>query len=243
MLPEIEVRLEEIGLEADGALVERLRFDELVPAVVDVRQVDQRRDEIRIEFERLPVRGGGLLELGLVAVVERRAGAEVFFGERRVALALGCRARAAPAGASTRTLKREDLRRRRVEPEIERQLALTGRDEAAGDRAERRVAGELVVGLLDDRQIAEREERVGVGAHDRLDDAALHQIAQVILAKQPVARQQIARRVILLPQRLHGRHAGQPAELLLGDDRGCGAPSAFSSSARLSLLLFGSGSS
>ena len=77
---------------------------------------------------------------------------------------------------------------------------------------------ELVVGLLDDRQIREREERVGVGAHDGPDHAALHQIAQVILAKRPVARQQIADRVILLLQRLRRRHADQPAELVLGDD-------------------------
>ena len=78
------MRLEEIGLEADRALVQRLRLGELVAAVVDVREVDQRRHEIRIELERLPIGGRRLLELRLVAIVERRAGAEVFLGERRV---------------------------------------------------------------------------------------------------------------------------------------------------------------
>ena len=40
----------------------------------------------------------------------------------------------------------------------------------------------------------------------------------MILAKETVARQQIARRVVLLPQRLRGRHADQPAELVFRDD-------------------------
>ena len=40
----------------------------------------------------------------------------------------------------------------------------------------------------------------------------------MILAKEPIARQQIAHRVVLPPQRLHGRHADQPAELFLGND-------------------------
>ncbi len=87
MLPEVEVRLEEIRLEADRALVERLRLGELVAAVVDVGEVDERGDEIRIELERLAVRRGRLLQLRLVAIVERRRRAEILLGQRRVARA------------------------------------------------------------------------------------------------------------------------------------------------------------
>ncbi len=42
--------LEEIRLEADGALVQRLRFGKLVAAVMDVGQIDQRGDQMRIEL-------------------------------------------------------------------------------------------------------------------------------------------------------------------------------------------------
>ncbi len=85
-------------------------------------------------------------------------------------------------------------------------------------RAERRALLELVVRLLDDREIGEREERVGVGAEHGPDDAALHEIAQMILAQRAVAREQIAHRVVLPLQRLGRRHADQPAELVLGED-------------------------
>ena len=49
------MRLEEIGIEADRALVERLRFGELVLAVVNVGEVDQRGHKVRIDLERLPI--------------------------------------------------------------------------------------------------------------------------------------------------------------------------------------------
>src|SRR5262249_32441865 len=51
-VPEVEVRLEEVGLESDCPLVERLCLDQLVAAVVDVGQIDQRRNQIGIELER-----------------------------------------------------------------------------------------------------------------------------------------------------------------------------------------------
>ena len=40
----------------------------------------------------------------------------------------------------------------------------------------------------------------------------------MVLAQRPVAREQIADRVILLLQRFRGRHVHQTAELILGDD-------------------------
>ena len=83
---EVEVRFEKIGFERDCMLVQRLRFDDLIPAVMHIRQVDQAGDETRIEFERFPIRGGCLLELQLVSVVERRAHAKILFGKRGVAL-------------------------------------------------------------------------------------------------------------------------------------------------------------
>jgi hypothetical protein len=48
--------------------------------------------------------------------------------------------------------------------------------------------------------------------------AALHQIAQVILAERAVARDEIAHAVILALQRVGCRHAGQPAEGVLAED-------------------------
>ena len=56
------------------------------------------------------------------------------------------------------------------------------------------------------------------GSQHRLDDAALHQISQVILAQQTVAREQIAHRRILPLHRVGRRHTGQPAELLFRQD-------------------------
>ncbi|MFN7981835.1 MAG: hypothetical protein U0Q11_08250 [Vicinamibacterales bacterium] len=55
--------------------------------------------------------------------------------------------------------------------------------------------------LLDRRQILEREVGVGWRAKRRLDDPVLDQIAQMIVAKRRVARQQIAR-AIQLPGQL-----------------------------------------
>ena len=63
MLPEVEVRLEHVGLEHDRALVERLRLGDLVARVVDVGEVDQRRHQVRIDLQRPAVGGGRLLEI------------------------------------------------------------------------------------------------------------------------------------------------------------------------------------
>ena len=116
------MRLEEVRFEADGALVQRLRFDELVAAVVDVREVDDRGHEVRIELERLAVRLRRILARQLAPVVERRAGAEVFLGERRVARFGG--AHVGRRGPARRAAQLEDFRRRGLEPEIEGQLAV-----------------------------------------------------------------------------------------------------------------------
>ena len=66
------MRLEEIGIEADGALVERLRFGELVLAVVNVREIDQRGHQIRIDLERLSIPGRGGVVARFVHVERRR---------------------------------------------------------------------------------------------------------------------------------------------------------------------------
>jgi hypothetical protein len=69
-VPEIEVRFEAVRIEADRALVERLRLDELVARVVDVRQVHDRGDQLRIDDERLPVRRRSLLHVLRLPVVQ-----------------------------------------------------------------------------------------------------------------------------------------------------------------------------
>src|SRR5207249_3666882 len=70
-VPEVEVRLEEIGLERDRALVERLRLHELVAAVVNVREIDERGYEMRIQRQRLAIRHRSFLPRGFTALVER----------------------------------------------------------------------------------------------------------------------------------------------------------------------------
>ena len=82
MLPEVEVRLEHLGLERDGALVERLRLGDLVARVVDVGEIDQRRHEIRIDLERAPVGRGSPLEILRIPVVEDRGRGEVLVGRQ-----------------------------------------------------------------------------------------------------------------------------------------------------------------
>ena len=69
-VPEVEVRLEAVGVETDRPLVEGLGFDHLVARVVNVGQVDDRRHQIGIDHERLPVRRGRSLHVPIFAVVE-----------------------------------------------------------------------------------------------------------------------------------------------------------------------------
>jgi hypothetical protein len=84
--------------------------------------------------------------------------------------------------------------------------------------AERDALADVVVGLLDRGEIREPEERVGVRAENRLDEAVLHEVSEVILAKGGVAGQEISCGVILTLQRLGRRHSREPAELFFGDD-------------------------
>ena len=67
---EIEVRLKRLGVEPDGSLVERLRFDQFVAGVPDVREIDERGHEIRINDERPPVRGRRRFHVPFVPIVE-----------------------------------------------------------------------------------------------------------------------------------------------------------------------------
>ena len=53
---------------------------------------------------------------------------------------------------------------------------------------------------------------------DGPDDAALDEIAHVVVAQRPVPRQQIACRVILAPDGIRRRHAGEPAELVFAQN-------------------------
>jgi hypothetical protein len=94
--------------------------------------------------------------------------------------------------AGRRPSQLDDARRRRIEPEIELELTLTRRHHAAHDAAKRRTAGQPFVGLTHGREIGKGEKRVGVAAQHRPQQAALDQIADVILAQAAVARQQIA---------------------------------------------------
>ena len=72
--------------------------------------------------------------------------------------------------------------------------------------------------LLDRGEIGKREERVGIRAQDGPDEAALHEVPQMVLAQLAVTRQKIPHRVVLSLERVGRRHANQPAEFFLADD-------------------------
>src|SRR5690349_21042435 len=50
-VPEIEMGLEEVGLEADGSLVQRLRLGKLVATIVNVGEIDERRNQGGLELQ------------------------------------------------------------------------------------------------------------------------------------------------------------------------------------------------
>ena len=72
------------------------------------------------------------------------------------------------------------------------------------------------------RQIAEREERVGVVLEGRADEAPLLQVAQVIFAQRRIHREDVALAVVLLAQLGDRRQADAAAEVVFADDVGCG---------------------
>jgi hypothetical protein len=80
---EVEVRLEEAVVEADRALVERLRLGQFVPGVAQVGQVDERGDQIGIVVQRLAIGDRRFLLPFGRAVVEQRSVEEVLFGARQ----------------------------------------------------------------------------------------------------------------------------------------------------------------
>jgi hypothetical protein len=67
---EIEVRLEAVRLERDGALVEGLGFNQLVASVMNIREIHERGHEVWIDDQRLPVRRRRLLDFPLVTIVK-----------------------------------------------------------------------------------------------------------------------------------------------------------------------------
>jgi hypothetical protein len=122
-----------------------------------------------------------------------------------------------PASAF-RPPQRDDLGRRRIQTKVEFELPLARGGQRANDAAEREPLRDPFVRLLDDREIRKREERVGVGPKHGPQDAAFHQIAKMILTQRSVSREHVAERVILALERIGGRHAGETAELLLGQN-------------------------
>src|SRR5262249_49470432 len=97
---------------------------------MNVREVDQPRNQIRIQLERLAIRGCRFLQLRLVPVVERGPDLEVLLGECRVRYRRG------------RTLSRlaaqlKDFCRRCVDAEVEGELALLLGQQRPGDSMER----------------------------------------------------------------------------------------------------------
>ena len=182
---EIEMRFEEVGLETDGALVQRLRFRELVAAVMNVRQVDERRRQRRIDFERPPINSGRFVDGRGVAVVKCGRRQKTLFGHRRVPLGnrrIHCR--------STRLRwlsQRDDFRRRRVEPEIQLELTMPRCHERAHQAAKGGALRQRFVKLFHHRQIRKLEQHIRVRAEHRPEQTAFHQIAEMVLPYEPVS--------------------------------------------------------
>ena len=82
MLPRLKCASKYVRIEQDRALVEGLRLGQLVARVADVGEVDERRHQIRIVFERAAV---GLRRLLLPLrrpIVEQRSHQEILLGAR-----------------------------------------------------------------------------------------------------------------------------------------------------------------
>ncbi len=107
-------------------------------------------------------------------------------------------------------------------------------DQHAHDAAEREPLTEAVVRLLDHRQIRKRKKCIGVRAQHRPQDAAFHEVAQVILAQRPIAREDVAHRVVLPLERVGRGDAGETAEVFLRQN-----PNRRRAAARLRVQLFG----
>ena len=182
---------------------------------MDVGEVDQRRHQIRIELQRPSIGGGRLLPCRLVAIVERRSGAEILFGQRGIARRLG--------GVLRRRRRRRTLKRRIFAGAASslKSNANCPWCEASSERTallNERAGRQLVVRLLDDRDVGKSKERIGVGPQRGIDEPALHEISQLIFAQQAVAREQIAHRRILPLHGVGRWHTRKPAELLFRHD-------------------------
>ena len=100
---EVEVRLEAVRVEADRALVERLRLDQLVARVVDVGEVDDRRHQVGID----PAPGGRPRRPPPCSARRHRRARALDEGTSRRARACGRRsARRRPAGSGDASLRR-----------------------------------------------------------------------------------------------------------------------------------------
>ena len=80
MLPRLKCASKYERIERDGALVERLRLGQLVTRIADVREVDQRRDQIRIFFERAAIGLDRLVHPLGRPIVQQGSHQEILFG-------------------------------------------------------------------------------------------------------------------------------------------------------------------
>ena len=187
------MRLEDVGLEHDRTLVEGLRFGNLVPRVVDVGQVDERRHEVGIDLQRAAIRGKRLVEMSRVAIVDRRGGDEFALGGPRSRVR-GAASMSTASGGGSGPPELKHFRGLGFEPEIEGQLADARRQQVAHDRAEARAVGQFGIGLPDHRDIG---ERVGTSPLPRcagLDEAPLLHVAQVIVSQMLAALEHLTTR-------------------------------------------------
>ena len=188
---QVEVRLEHIGLEGDCAFVERLRLGNLVARVVNVRQVDDRGNEVRVNFERTPVCPGSIVELAGVPAVEACTGQKILF-------CIGRR----PTWRRNR-LHESDERRWLAPPELQHfcglgfnakvqaQLPRPGREQIAQHRPELSAVPQRFVGLPNRGQISKGEELCSVGAAFGPDEPPLLHVTQMILAHVRAAIDQL----------------------------------------------------
>ena len=167
---EVEVGLEALGVDPNRLLVERLGLDQLVALVVDVRQVDERRHELRVEQHGPPV-GRAPPPPGRASSPSSSSAPSRKYLRRQRVIGGGDLLR--PLGRKQRHLgrrrrrQRHDARRRALDArglEVERQLARRGgrqRAQHAAAATRRARAPPPPAGSRGDRRTSTGRRRAG----------------------------------------------------------------------------------
>jgi glucokinase len=214
-VPQIEMRLEHVRFECDRAFVKRLGFGQFVSRVVDVREIDQSRHQVGIDGKRPAISVECLIEVIRIPVVQCGREGELPFGGDRLVSSQS--AHECSEWRGFRSLELDDLRRLRIEPEIERQLPATRRQQISNDCAEAGAVAQLGICLPNDCQIPERIEHFAMGTMRGLDEPPLVHVAQVIVAQVRVSLEYLPTRDSAWTRSGHCATHYNPVMVLAGD--------------------------